>query len=220
MGSGSHRGGSDGLLAWDEAACAGCGVSGGGCRGDGANRATGGGGVSGIVVVVGAGEIGDGSARGVDAIRGSDSPEGAEGTRGGGGGLGAAVAEDRSRFVVMATDMIIGGGVSGVVCVMVMRTVGIDAGTRVICGRVGIGGAAAGVGGICAGGGPPCRSRFFCSSLAIRILIRAMLCCVSSGLSMRSLWCRCSWNSGDFSPNVRRMHSRNCNSVLALAASR
>lgn len=220
MGSGSHRGGCDGLLAWDEAACTGCGVSDGRCRGAGASRVTDCGGVSDLAVVVGAGEIGDGSGRGVGGISGSDPPEEAEGVGGGGGGLGAAVAEDRSRFVVMATDMIIGGGVSGAVCVMVMRTVGIDAGTRVICGRVGIGGAAAGVGGICAGGGPPCRSRFFCSSLAIRILISAILCCVSSGLSMRSLWCRCSWNSGDFSPNVRRMHSRNCNSVLVLAASR
>jgi hypothetical protein len=167
----------------------------------------------------GAGEIADGSDGDADGIGGCDSLEGAEGARGGGAELGAAVAEDMSRFVVMATDMIIGGGVTGAGCVIVMRTVGIDAGTKVICGRVGIGGAAGGVGGICAGGGPPRRSSFFCSSVAIRALIRAMLFCVSSGLSMRSLWCRCSWNSGDFSPNVRRMHSRNCNSVLALAAS-
>ena len=170
-------------------------------------------------MVVGAGVIGGGSGRDVDGIRGSGSLEEAEGAGEGGGGLGTAVAEDRSRFVVMATDMMIGGGVAGAVCIMVMWTVGIDDGTKVICGRVGIGGAAA-VEGICWGDGPPWRSRFFCSSVAIRILIRAMLCCVSSGLSMRSLWCRCSWNSGDFSPNVRRMHSRNCNSVLALAASR
>ena len=67
---------------------------------------------------------------------------------GDGGGLGAAVAEDRSRFVVMATDMIIGGGMTGAVCVMVMWTIGSDAGTKVICGRVGIGGAG-GVTGIC-----------------------------------------------------------------------
>ena len=217
MGSGSRCGG---LLACDEVACAVWGVCGGGCRGIGASRATGCGGVYDIAVAVGAGEIGDGSGRDVAGIRGSDSPEEAEGARGDGGGLSTAMAEGWSRFVVMATDVIIGGGVTGAVCVMVMWTVGIDAGTKVICGRVGIGGAAAGVGGICAGGGPPCRSSFFCSSVAIRVLIRVMLCCLSSGLSMRSLWCRCSWYSGDFSPNVRRMHSRSCNSVLALPASR
>ena len=79
---------------------------------------------------------------------GSASPDAAEGTGRGGGGLGAAVAEDRSRFVVMATDMIIGGGVTGAACVMVMWTIGGDAGTKVICGRVGIG-EAGGVAGIC-----------------------------------------------------------------------
>jgi hypothetical protein len=220
MGSGSRRGACCGLLPCDEAACAVCGVCGGGCRGAGASRATGCDGVDDVAAVVGAGEIGDGSGRDMDGIRGSDSPEEAEGARGGGGGLGAAVAEDRSRFVVMATDISIGGGVTGAVCVIVMWTVGIDDGTKVICGRVGIGGAAAGVGGICAGGDPPCRSSFFCSSVAIRVLIMVMLCRVSLGLSMRSLWCRCSWNSGDFSPNARRMHSRSCNSILALAASR
>ncbi len=219
MGSGSRRGGCGGLLASDEAACAVCGVCGGRCRGTGASRATGCGGGDNIAVVVRAGEIGGGSGRVVDGIRGSGSLEEAEGARGAGGGLGTVVAEDRSRFVVMATDMIIGGGVAGAVCIMVMWTIGGDDGTKAICGRVGIGGAAT-VGGICWGEGPPWRSCFFCSSVAIRVLIRAMLCCVSSGLSMRSLWCRCSWNSGDFSPNVRRMHSRNCNSVLALAASR
>jgi len=219
MGSGSRCGGCGGLLICDEASCVACGVCGGGCRGAGASRATGCGGIDDIAAVAGSGEIGGGSGRNVDGIRGSDPPEEAEGARGGGGGLGATAAEDRSRFVVMATDMISGGGVTGAVCIMVMWTVGIDDGTTVICGRVGTGGAG-GVGGICWGEGPPCKSRFFCSSVAIRVLIRAMLCCVSSGLSIRSLWCRCSWNSGDFSPNVRRMHSRNCNSVLALAASR
>ena len=121
---------------------------------------------------------------------GSEAPasaKAAEGARGSGGGLGAAVAEDRSRFVVMATAMATGGGVIGAVCVMVIWTVGIDAGTKVICGRVGIG-EAGGVAGICWRDGPPCRSSFFCSSVAIRVLIKAMLCCVSSGLSMRSLW--------------------------------
>jgi hypothetical protein len=54
----------------------------------------------------------------------------------------------------MATDMIIGGGVIGAVCIMVIWTVGIDAGTKVTCGRVGIGEAGS-VGVICAGGGPP-----------------------------------------------------------------
>lgn len=220
MGSGSRCGGCGGLLAWDEAACAGCAVWGGRCRGTGVSRATGCVGVCDIAVVVVAGEFGAGSGSDVDGLNGgSASPEAAEGARGGGGGLGAAVVEDRSRFVVMATDMIIGGGVTGAACVMVIWTIGGDAGTKVICGRVGIG-EAGGVAGICWGGTPPCRSSFFCSSVAIRVLIRVMLCCVSLGLPMRSLWCRCSWNSGDFSPNVRRMHSRNCNSVLALAASR
>jgi len=211
--------GSGGLLACDEAACAGCGVCAGRSRGAGTSRATGCGGVYDIAVGVRAGEISNGSGIDIDGLRGSDSPEEAEGVRGGGGGLGAAVAEDRSRFVVMATDMIIGGGVTGAACVMVMWTIGSDAGTKVSCGRVGIGGAVD-VGGICWGKAPPSRSSIFCSSVAIRVLIKVMLCCVSSGLSMRSLWCRYAWNSWDFSPNVRRMHSRNCNSVLALAASR
>ena len=95
-------------------------------------------------MVVRAGEIGGSLGRGVDGIRGSGSLEEAEGAGEGGGGLSTALAEDRSRFVVMATDMIIGGGVAGAVCIMVIWTVGIDDGTKAICGRVGIGGAAAG----------------------------------------------------------------------------
>ena len=50
-----------------------------------------------------------------------------------------AVAEDRSRFVVMATDMMTGGGVIGAVRIMVIWTVGIDGGTTVICGRMAVG---------------------------------------------------------------------------------
>jgi hypothetical protein len=132
-----------------------------------------------FAVVVGAGEIGDGSGRDMDGLRGGADPLGeAEGARGGGGRLGAAVAEDRSRFVVMATDMVIGGGVTGADCVMVMLTIGLDAGTKAICGRVGIG-EADGVTGVCWGEAPPCRSHFFCSSVAIRVLIKVTLCCVS-----------------------------------------
>jgi hypothetical protein len=218
LGSGSGRSGCGGLLAWDGVACAGCGVCGG--KEAGASGATGCGGGYDFALVVGAGEIGDGSGRDMDGLRGGATSAGeTEGTKGGGGRLGAAVAEERSRFVVMATAMVIGGGVTGAGCGMVMWTIGIDAGTKAICGRVGIGDAD-GFSGTCWGETPPCRSCFFCSSVAIRVLIKVMLCCVSSGLSMRSLWRRCSWNSGDFSPNVRRMHSRNCNSVLALAASR
>ena len=149
VGSGSRRGGCCSLLACDAAACAVCGVCGGGCRGTGASRAVGCVGVSGIAVVVGDGEIGDDSGRGVDSIRGSGSPEEAADAKGGGGELGAAMAEDMSRFVVMATDTILGGGVTGAVCVMVMWTVGIDDDTKVICGRVGMGGVAGAVVGIC-----------------------------------------------------------------------
>ena len=148
-------------------------------RGAGASRASGCGGVYDFAVVVGAGEIGDGSGRDMDGLRGGADPPGeTEGARGGGGRLGAAVAEDRSRFVVMATDMVIGGGVTGADCVMVMLTIGLDAGTKAICGRVGIG-EADGVTGTCWGEAPPCRSRFFCSSVAIRVLIKVTLCCVS-----------------------------------------
>lgn len=86
-----------------------------------------------------AGGVGDGWGRDVDGLRDSGSSEDAEGATRGGGGIGAAVAVERSRFVVMATDMIIGGGVIGAVFIMVIWTVGIDAGTTVICGRVGIG---------------------------------------------------------------------------------
>lgn len=63
--------------------------------------------------MVWADEIGDVSGRDVGRTRGSCSPEEDEGDRGGGGAVGAAVVEDRSRFVVMATDMIMGGGVTG-----------------------------------------------------------------------------------------------------------
>jgi hypothetical protein len=66
------------------------------------------------------GEIGNSSGRDVEGIRGAAFSEEAEGAGGSGGGLGAAVAEGRSRFVVMATDMIIGGGVTGAVRVMAM----------------------------------------------------------------------------------------------------
>lgn len=185
-----------------------------------ASETPGSGGVGGLGVMEAADEIGDGSGEDVGSIPGSCVPEEAEGAREGGRGLGAAVAEDRSGFVALVTDMIMGCGVAAAVCVIAMWTVGSDAGTKVICGRARGETVAAGVGRICAGAGPSCRSSFFCSSVAIRVLIRVILCCVASGLSMRSLWCRCSWNSGDFSPNARRMHSRSCNSVLALAASR
>jgi hypothetical protein len=115
----------------------------------------------------------------MDGLRGGADPPGeGEGARGGGGRLGAAVAEDRSRFVVMATDMVIGGGVTGADCVMVMLTIGLDAGTKAICGRGGIG-EADGVTGVCWREAPPCRSHFFCSSVAIRVLIKVTLCCVS-----------------------------------------
>jgi len=120
MGSGLCRASCGGLLARDGATCADCGVCGSRCSDAGASRPTGCGGAYDIAGAVGASEIGDGAGGDVDGLRGSDSPEEAEGTRGGGGGLGAAVAEDRSRFVVMATDMIIGGGVTGAACVMVI----------------------------------------------------------------------------------------------------
>lgn len=94
-------------------------------------------------MVVGAGEIGGSVGSGVDGIRGSGSLEEAEGAGEGGSGLSTAVAEGRSRFVVMATDMIFGGGVAGAICIMVIWTVGIDDGTKVICGCVGIGGVTA-----------------------------------------------------------------------------
>jgi len=80
MGSGSRCGG---LLACDEAACAGCGVCGDGCRGAGASRATGCGEVYDFAAVVGAGEIGAGSGRDVDGLKGgSASPKAAEGAKG------------------------------------------------------------------------------------------------------------------------------------------
>ena len=139
----------------------------------------------------GAGETGDESGRGPDAFRDSRSLESAEGARVGGGGPGVAVVEEGAGCVAMATDMMIGGGAIGAVCIMVIWTVGIDGGTSAICARAEIGDAA-GVGAIGRGGGPPCRSRFFCSSVATKVLIRAMLRCVSSGLPMRSLCCRCS----------------------------
>ena len=74
-----------------------------------------------FAVVVWAGEIGDGSGRDMDGFREDAASAGeAEGAKGGGDRLGAAVAEDRSRFVVMATDMVIGGDVTGAGCGMVM----------------------------------------------------------------------------------------------------
>ena len=74
LGSGSRRGGCGGLLAWDGVACAGWGVCGG--RGAGAGRATGCGGVYDFAVVVGAGEIGDGSGRDMDGLRGGAASAG------------------------------------------------------------------------------------------------------------------------------------------------
>ena len=192
---------------------------GGGSLGSRATGTTGceGKGVCDIAIAPEAGEIDDSSGTGVDGLRGSGLYKETGGTEETGGGLGTAVTWARPRFVITVT----GGAVIGPVCVRVICTVEIDAGTTVICGRTGADrGETGGAGGICWGGGPPCRSHFFRSSVAIRVLMRAMLCCVPAGVSMISLWWRCSWNSGDFSPNVRRMHSRNCNSVLALAASR
>src|SRR4051794_1223878 len=85
------------------------------------------------------GEIGKGFGRDLDGFGGSEFSEAASIATEDEDGVGTAGAEDRSRFVVMPTDMIIGGGVIGAVCIMVISTVGIDDGTTVICGRVGIG---------------------------------------------------------------------------------
>ena len=65
-------------------------------------------------------EIGDGSGRDPGELGDSCILEEIAGARGGGGGIGAAVAEGRSRFVVIATDMSTGGGVIGAVCIMVI----------------------------------------------------------------------------------------------------
>ena len=54
----------------------------------------------------------------------------------------------------MAMDMSPGGGVIGEVCIMVIGTVWIVGGTKVIWGRVGIGEVGT-VGEACARGGPP-----------------------------------------------------------------
>ena len=63
------------------------------------------------------------------------------------------------------------------VCVMATCTVEIDDGTTVIFGRAGTGtGDTGSAGGICWDEGPPCRSHFLCSSVVIRVLMRAILC--------------------------------------------
>src|SRR6185295_16617856 len=141
-----------------------------------------------------------------DGLRGSGFPRETGRTGASGGGGGVAVAEDRSRFVVMATDIMTGGGVIGAVRIMVIWTVGIDGGTTVICGCMAVGESDR-AGGTWTRDGPPCSFRVVCSSVPIRVLMSARHFCDSSGLRKRSFWCRCSWNSEDFSPKVRRMHS-------------
>jgi hypothetical protein len=79
-----------------------------------------------------------------------------------------------------------GGGAIGPVGAMAIWTVEIDAGTNVNGGLAGIDGAGGTVG-ICWNDGPPCNSSFLWSNVAIRDLITATLCRVSSGLPMRSL---------------------------------
>jgi hypothetical protein len=157
-----------------------------GGMGSGSTRTTGLGGVGTAAATVGAGEAGGGWDGIADGFRASGSRGESEGDREGGGEFGAAMGAAKSRLVVSATAMATGGGAIGPVCAMVICTVEIDAGTTVICGGLGAGGAGGGVG-ICWGGGPPCKSSFFCSSVAIRVLIRPMLCRFSSGLPMRSL---------------------------------
>ena len=79
-----------------------------------------------------------------------------------------------SRFVVSATDIVTGGGMTGAAGVNVTRAVGADGGTRLIWGREEGVGVIAGVWEI--GGFSPCRSSFLSSSVAMRDLIRAILC--------------------------------------------
>lgn len=189
MGVGSWRGCWGCLAAGDTSVCPVCCATGDDncCRGSGSTRTTGLEGVDTIAAAVGAGDVGDGWDGIADGLRVSGSRDESEGGREGGGGFGAAMGAAKSRLVVSATAMAPGGGVIGPVCAMVICTVEIDAGTTVICGGLGAGGAGGGVG-FCWRGGPPCKSSFFCSSLAIRVLIRVMLCRFSSGLPMGSLW--------------------------------
>ena len=54
----------------------------------------------------------------------------------------------------MATDMSTGGDVNGAACTIVIWAVGIDGGTKVICGGVGMGEVGA-IDEACERGGPP-----------------------------------------------------------------
>jgi hypothetical protein len=99
-----------------------------------------------IAIATEAGETVDGSDTGDDGLTDSSFCEEAGGTGGSEGKLGTAVTGTRLRFVVIVT----GGGAIDPVCVMVICTVEIDAGSMVICGWAAVGiGEVNGAEGIC-----------------------------------------------------------------------
>ena len=182
-GAGETEGAEGGLgtvAAWTRPSC------GGGSLGSRATGTTGceEKGVCDIAIATGAGEIDDSSGTDVDGLSGSGLCKETGGIKETGGGFSAAATWATPRFVVMVT----GEGAIVPVCVRVICTVEIDDGTTVICGRAGVEiGKTGGTEEVCLGEGTPCSSRFFRSSVAIRALMRAILCCVPSGVSMRSL---------------------------------
>lgn len=103
---------------------------------------------------------------------------------------GAETAVPRSTLVVSGTDMVIGGGTTGVADAMVTVAMGAEGGTSVICGRTG--GTGAGEAGASSEAEDlsPCRSSFLSSSVAIRLLMRVTVCLVSAADLNESLWCR------------------------------
>lgn len=108
---------------------------------------------------------------------------------GAGGDAGDAVPI--SKFVASGTDMVTGGGVTGVADVMATWAVGAVGGTNVICGRAGGVGTDVADGSSGEDGLTPCSSSFFSSSAAISFLTRVTVCLVSAGDPIDSLCCRC-----------------------------
>lgn len=130
---------------------------------------------------------GGGDATGCRGLAGSTGAVAA--AEGGAGTVdGAGTAELTSTLVASGTDMVMGGGITGVADAMVTVAVGVAGGTNVIGGRVG----GIGVGGVAGGSWDgvdlsPCNSSFLSSSVAIRVLMRVTVALVSADEPNESL---------------------------------
>jgi hypothetical protein len=139
-----------------------------------------------------------------DAIGGADSAAGDVDMLADAGGA-AAEGSGREVFSTLGTRCKVAPAGRDVGLVVVTDTLDVVTadGTNVIGGGVEEASALGATAGL-----SPCNSSFFSSSDAIKFRMKASVCFFSAADEIESLTWRCVWNSVDFSPNARLMHSR------------